>query len=612
MSSTDLFKPARAGVLALSLAFVGVPTALAQFGGPGSTLPAVPFPAENEFSEAKRILGKLLFWDEQLSTDNTMACATCHQPAAGGADPRLAVHPGPDGIVGTNDDLTTSPGVISADAADNYEPDPVFGLDPRLTDRAANTAIMAMYAENLFWDGRAEPEFIDPETGETIITSGGALESQAVGPVVSDVEMAHAGLDWADVTSKLERAVPMALATDLPPDMADALIAQPGYPDLFEDAFGSADISAARIGMAIATYERTLLPDQTPWDAFIQGNQNAMTPQQRQGWNVYQGSECRLCHTPPLFTDSTFRNIGLRPNTQDIGREGVTGSAQDRGKFKTPTLRNVGLKATMMHTGEFTNLAQVFPFYAGPGAPGNPNRDPILPSPVPPQAVPAVIDFLANALTDPRVADETFPFDRPVLHEDRPDNPRIIGTGLAGSGGLTPRMIANRPPNVGFEGFAVGLEGALAGATAEVAISLDPPAGGVVSPDETSGPITVEGIGVGNGFATYHWPIPADPTLDGEIVFLQWRVADPSAPGGVALSRVAELTLFCGGWCPDETGCPADLAEPTGVLDLADIQAFVAAFSSGSDVADLAEPFGVLDLGDLAAFVSAFTGGCAL
>jgi cytochrome c peroxidase len=596
-------------VLACAVVAACGSVASAQFGGGGSTLPAVEFPAENPFSEAKRVLGKLLFFDEQLSSDSTIACATCHIPGSGGADPRLAVNPGPDGIVGTPDDLLTSAGVIRQDASASYEPDPVFGLDRQLTSRAANTSIMAMYADELFWDGRATTEFVDPETGGVVIPGGAALESQAVEPVVSEIEMSHPDRDWVTVTAKIENAVPWALATDHTPDVAAVLADEPTYPELFEAAFGDAAVTAARIGMAIATYERTLVPDQTPFDRFAQGESGAMTPRQQQGLGIFLGSDCNFCHTSPLFTDNRFHTIGLRRNSDDIGRAGVTGQQQDRGAFKTPTLRNVGLKRTLMHTGQFTSVNQVFPFYAGPGAPGVPNRDPVLPSPIAPQAVPAVADFIANALTDPRVENEEFPFDRPTLRSELPANPAITGAGVAGSGGLTPRMIALSPPYVGNADFMIGIERGLAGATAEVAISSSPPAGGVVALDETSGVIVLEGLGIGNGFATFHWPVPADGSLDGTTVWMQWRVDDPSAPGGVALSPAARVDLFCGGWCPPEA-CVADLAEPFGVLDLADISAFVGAFVGGEPAADLAEPIGVLDLSDIQAFVSSFTAGC--
>ena len=76
-------------------------------------VPPVPVPAENPITEPKRVLGKILFWDEQLSSDDSVACGTCHRPGAGGADPRAARHPGTD--KGTIDDVMGSPGIVSLD-----------------------------------------------------------------------------------------------------------------------------------------------------------------------------------------------------------------------------------------------------------------------------------------------------------------------------------------------------------------------------------------------------------------------------------------------------------------------------------------------------------------
>ena len=92
---------------------------------------------------------------------------------------------------------------------------------------------MIQYAPELFWDGRATSTFTDPETGEILIASGGALESQAVGPLMSSSEMAHRNRDWNSLTTKLVTAKPMALATNLPPDMAQALAMHGTYPELF-------------------------------------------------------------------------------------------------------------------------------------------------------------------------------------------------------------------------------------------------------------------------------------------------------------------------------------------------------------------------------------------
>ncbi len=600
-------RPLGAVFLGLPVLAGGVLIAGGVRGGP-STLPPVPFPAENPFTEEKRVLGKILFWDEQLSSDNTTACGTCHIPSAAGADPVLALNPGPDGAPGTPDDLLTSFGVVRADAGDSYRPDPVFGLGRQATSRSANPAVLAMYAPELFWDGRAPGEFVDPETSLTLIASGGALESQVVGPPVSDVEMAHEGRDWSQIAGKLRRARPLGLAADVPPDVQAAIDARGTYPELFEAAFGDGQINAARIAFAIATYERTLIPDQTPWDAFILGDPGAMTPQQVQGWNAFQASRCAICHQPPTFSDSTFRNVGVRPIAQDRGRQDVTGNPADRGRFKTPSLRNVGIKPSYMHTGQFQNLNAVLGFYAGPGAPGNNNRDPLLPVAIPVPQRPAVVDFLENGLTDPRVAAEQFPFDRPTLHAEQPPNPALLGAGAPGGGGFTPRMIADAPPNIGNVGFKLGLDQALGGATARVALSESPPVDGVVAPDVLVGPIAVEGAGPGGGFATLHYPAPFNSFLDGRTLYAQWIVDDPSGPGGESRSPVAEVTLFCNNGCPRD--CAADLAEPFGTLDFNDVSRFLVAFSAGELVADIAASPGSYDFADVLGFLESFASGC--
>ena len=246
---------------------------------PIEPLSPVPEPVENPITESKRVLGKILFWDEQLSSDNTVACGTCHKPATGGADSRLAVNPGFDGLFGIDDDIVGSLGIPSLDAQGLPIEDPLFGHGAQVTGRASQSFLTAMYADSNFWDGRATDIFVDPlDPNNIIIQTGGALESQAVGPIVSSVEMAKQSRTWTEVTQKLELVVPLSLADNIPPDMSDALIANPGYPQLFAQAFGEGSITPARIAMAIATYERTLLPDQTPWDLYMAGDTSAITP----------------------------------------------------------------------------------------------------------------------------------------------------------------------------------------------------------------------------------------------------------------------------------------------------------------------------------------------
>lgn len=587
---------------------------LARGNGFGQ-LPEVFVPAENPITEPKRVLGKILFWDEQLSSDNTRACASCHIPAVAGTEPDPIPHPGPDLEFGTDDDRFTSRGIIRSLKQGQYTPDPIFRLDTQATARAANPAVFATFFGELFWDGRAGGEFIDPETGNPVISIGGGLESQAVGPIVSDVEMAHQDRDWSEVAAKLESAIPLALAADRTPDTAAAINANPSYPDLFTLAFGDPHISAARIAMAIATYERTLVPDQSPWDLFQAGDQNAMTPDQQLGWTFFQGNACVVCHSPPFFTDFNYHNLAVTPNSDDPGRQGVTGQEAERGSFKTSTLRNTGLKRNFMHNGVPLSFRDVLDIYAAPtDFKANPNRSLFLPIVLPKNEIPFIGEFILNALTDPRVANQQFPFDRPTLYQEwNPTrwpggNPAILKGGTPGTDGATPRIIAVTPPNVGNTDFKVGLTHTTPGATAFLAISESQPIQGVVTPDSLEGPYTLNDDGLGTGYTTHLMPLPARPAAEGDTLYLQWRVDDPNAADGTALSSPVRIQLFCNGPCPNP--CPADLAQPFGTIDLADAQTFINGFTSADPLTDLAQPTGVFDLADIQAFIASFNSGC--
>lgn len=387
---------------------------------PPPPLQPVPVPPENPITESKRVLGKILFWDEQLSSDNTVACGTCHRPADAGSDARLNSNPGADGIFNTADDVIGSAGVVKMDTNGQVVEDDTFGFDTQVTPRSAQALHGGLFAPSAFWDGRAGTVFTNPESGAVSIPAGGALENQALAPILNNVEMAREGRDWDDVRAKLSGVTPLALATYLTPDMAAAVEDNPSYPALFAAAFGGGQITAERIAFAIATYERTLMPDRTPFDT------HTMTPAQRRGLNVLvaPGSRCGACHTPPVFTNNTFRNIGLRPPNEDPGRQEVTGNPADRGRFKVASLRNVGLKKSFMHNGQKASLEEVLDFYQNiNGQQQFPqNQDPLIPAiNIPPQARADLIEFLRNGLTDPRAAAETFPFDRPILASELGD-----------------------------------------------------------------------------------------------------------------------------------------------------------------------------------------------
>ncbi len=622
-------RPGKALPLALC---AGVPIALGTVLAVAyAALPPVPVPPENQISEAKRVLGKILFFDEQLSTSNAVSCASCHVMSFGGADPRLARNPGPNGVIENNannigDDRVASPGVVQSDALNDFVRNAVFGVAPQITDRAAPSPINAAYIPNAFWDGRATSTFTDPQTGQVAIANGGALESQCVAPPLSTTEMAHAGYDWLGIADKLNRVNPLDLATNLPTDVATRLASNPSYGQLFTDAFGDPAITARRVAFAVATYERTLIADQTPWDAFVGGNPNALTAQQINGFNLMQQpppgtppgtpGSCVVCHAPPLFSNQTFRAIGVRPPSEDLGRQNVTGNAANRGQFKVPSLRNVNLKTSFMHNGQFSNLNQVLAFYAK--APGSPPMNPDNLDPAAaairfgPQQQADIVAFLTGGLTDARVQNQQFPFDRPTLFGERLLNRSTVITGgeISGTGGQVPTIIVPDPAMVGNIDHRVGLDRALAGATARLALSNVPPVGGVITPQR----FLTETIVPASGTATFHMPLNPGEYLGGQVLFVQWLIDDPSAAGGVARSGVARLPLFCG-----RTGCitvtcyaNCDGSTNSPTLSANDFTCFLQKFRAGDPYAncDGSTDTPSLTAADFSCFLTSFRGGC--
>jgi len=542
----------------LGMCLLAASSSNAQSLGHGPLPPPSP-PPENPVTPEKAILGKALFWDEQLSSDNTVACGTCHRPQSGFSDPREARHPGPDMVLQTPDDFFTSPGIIRSDANHLYQPDAVFGLEVQKTGRRAPDIFGAIYAPEAFWDGRATSEFRDPKTGAVIIPLGGALESQVIGPPVSTAEMAHEARDWDDITAKLVTAKPLALASDLTPDLQAALLAHPDYPALFQQAFGTPDITAVRVAFAIASYERTLIPERTPYFRWLAGQTQAMTPDQVEGHDQFFNlANCATCHQPPVFTVHEYSNIGLRPWQDDPGRMDISGLNSDRGKFKIPSLLNAGLRPRFFHTGEENTLwpGGVGQVYMDGGGPNLDNRDPLLLdlNQVPGVDMAKIMDFVGNALTDPRVRDGLPPFDRPTLRSERLEQAggNLYGFGTAAQPGSTaPRILAAEPAFPGANLFRIGVEGGTAGAQARLLLGQTRLAGqlhrGVAMfvrpyPNRIVA-ITLEDDGQGGGYGTALLPIPNSPSLIGTQVFAQWFVDDPSAAQGTVTSEAAVLRI---------------------------------------------------------------------
>ncbi|MGB3616495.1 MAG: cytochrome c peroxidase, partial [Catalinimonas sp.] len=131
------------------------------------------------------------------------------------------------------------------------------------------------------------------------------------------------------------------------------------YPARFEAAFGHDTVTAAAVGRALAQYVRTLVSDQSRWDAWRRG-EATLTKGELRGWKLFEAN-CASCHPPGLFTDNVYHNLGLDDGPTDregmhLGRYRITFNPADRGAFKTPTLRNVALTAPYGHDGRFTTL----------------------------------------------------------------------------------------------------------------------------------------------------------------------------------------------------------------------------------------------------------------
>ncbi|HEX5011762.1 MAG TPA: cytochrome c peroxidase [Planctomycetota bacterium] len=550
MSSTHLARVLVVSALSAALAQL----AAAQTDSP---MPGPTYPAENPPNPAQEMLGKLLFWEEQLSYANSMSCGTCHILEASGSDPRSfgTVNAGPDAQFGTDDDIHGSQGVVRMDHDGSFLGDTLYAHGFQVTARKAPPAINAFAYKESFWDGRAHAAYVSVDTGLVAEATAGALESQAAGPPVSDVEMTRVGHTWDDIEAKLAQVQPMALATDLPAPMQDFIDQYKDYPAMFAAAYGDPAITGDRIIFAIGNYERTLVSDQTPFDDYLKTGVIASDLQA--GLTVFQNQgSCTACHTMPALTDDTFHNIGVRPDAEDVGRMAVTGDPLDMAKFKTPGLRNAALRLPLMHNGSKKTLAEVVDFYDIGGEFPGPNLDTaMLPLFLSAQDKADLIHFLDAGLTDARVAGNLPPFDRPTLRSEMTPLNTVYGTTGRSGDGSTPSLIAHLPANRGNPNWLLGLADSTPNSAAVFALASRQ-ADGSPLPDKRF-PIGMN-VDVGTifltqilptdglGYATFKLAIPSSSALLGLHVYGQWFITDPAvtATTGVYGSRGVAVEIL--------------------------------------------------------------------
>jgi cytochrome c peroxidase len=155
------------------------------------------------------------------------------------------------------------------------------------------------------------------------------------------------------------------------------LKAVPGYVERFKRVFGTADFTIDHVARAIATFERTVRSGNSPFDRYQAGDLKALNPAQVRGMDVFfKKAACDSCHLGFNFTDGSYQNIGIgmdKPNP-DLGRYLVTHQEEDKGAFKTPTLRDIERTGPYMHDGSLKSLAEVVEHYDKGGI-KNPHLD---------------------------------------------------------------------------------------------------------------------------------------------------------------------------------------------------------------------------------------------
>jgi cytochrome c peroxidase len=200
------------------------------------------------------------------------------------------------------------------------------GHDMKVLGRATPTIVNAAFNALQMWDGRKA-----------------SLEDQALGPFESTDEQ------------------------NLPLEELEArVLAIPGYVAMFEHAYPGEPISRVTIAKAIASFERTILSQDAPFDRWRAGDEHAVSASVKRGFDLFVGKAgCALCHQGFNFTDNGFHNIGLTepPGVDDMGRFAHKKVAVLKGAFKTPTLRDVAITAPYMHNGAYTTLEEVVAHY---------------------------------------------------------------------------------------------------------------------------------------------------------------------------------------------------------------------------------------------------------
>lgn len=290
-----------------------------------TTITALPktvkYPKDNPPTEAKEVLGRLLFFDPILSGNKDVACATCHHPNNGYAEFL-------DISIGAN-----AHGFGSKRKFNTPNDIPFVKRNAQTVINSAFNGIDTRERYNpedapMFWDDRAK-----------------SLEKQALEPIKAFEEMRGHGFEESEILDEVIRRLHNI----------------PEYHELFTDAFDEEDpITIENLGKAIAAFERTLLTNNSRFDQYMRGDDTAILLSEKDGFELFKSVGCVNCHNGPMFSDYEVHVLGVPENnklpTADSG-------VKDSFGFRTPSLRNLRFTAPYMHNGSLKNLKQVLEFY---------------------------------------------------------------------------------------------------------------------------------------------------------------------------------------------------------------------------------------------------------
>jgi cytochrome c peroxidase len=264
--------------------------------------PIPNIPADNPLTVEGIALGRMLFYEKMLSRNNTISCASCHNQASGFSDTNK-FSAGVNGLLGKRQAMA------------------VFN--------------MLWHSNGFFWDGRSN-----------------LLRHQSLIPIEDPLEMAET---LPNIVAKLQGSAM--------------------YRNAFIKAFNTETVDTLLISKALEQFMNSIISNQSKYDAYLDSNASLTALEERGRFLFFNeftpsvplqsGADCAHCHSGLIFMNNKYMNNGLDndANFTDLGRELVTGNANDRAKFKVPTLRNIELTPPYMHDGRFKTLREVINHY---------------------------------------------------------------------------------------------------------------------------------------------------------------------------------------------------------------------------------------------------------